>query len=137
MRVGRWSERIRIESEWNPRSVAWSPDSSRLAVGHSKGGVLIYPSDLSGEPDRLLGHAGPVDCVLFSPSGRTLITGGRDDDVRFWDLETGQTKMVSRIHDRNIRSISFAGGSEVLMTADAGGVLRLWPADDQAGTMSD
>ncbi len=32
------------------------------------------------------GHAGPVNCVAFSPDGATFVTGGDDGVLRLWDL---------------------------------------------------
>jgi WD40 repeat protein len=32
------------------------------------------------------GHAGPVNCVAFSPDGATFVTGGDDALARRWGL---------------------------------------------------
>ncbi len=32
---------------------------------------------------------GPVESLVFSPDSRTLVTGGRDNTVRFWDAASG------------------------------------------------
>jgi WD40 repeat protein len=34
----------------------------------------------------LLGHSGQVNCLTFSPDGKTLVSGGSDGTVRFWDV---------------------------------------------------
>ncbi|MEM7316796.1 MAG: WD40 repeat domain-containing protein, partial [Planctomycetota bacterium] len=123
-----WAEQKRIETQYTLQSLAWSHDSKTVAMGDSQGGVLIYPASLSGDPTRLVGHAGPVTSVTFASSNKTLVSGGSDDDVRFWDLLTGQTKIVMTIHDRNIRALSLSRDGDLLMTADAGGLIRMWPA---------
>ena len=123
-----WAEKARIETTRPLHCVAWTRDSSRLALGDAKGRILIYANDLSGKPRRLLGHTGPVVSAIFSQSGETMITGGQDQELRFWDLQTGHAKMVIYSHTRNIRAVSFGREGNVLMTADAGGVIRLWPA---------
>ncbi|MCI0348563.1 MAG: hypothetical protein L0Z53_03980, partial [Acidobacteriales bacterium] len=36
------------------------------------------------------GHKQAVVSVAFSPDGKTLVTGGNDGTVRFWNLQTRQ-----------------------------------------------
>ncbi len=63
-------------------------------------GAPAPPMDAYGDPlpagavARLgtvrLRHAGPVLCVVFSPDGKRLVSGGNDHAARVWDVETGR-----------------------------------------------
>jgi hypothetical protein len=37
---------------------------------------------------RFRGHVGPVLCATVTPDGTTLVTGGKDGDVRVWRMPT-------------------------------------------------
>ena len=49
-----------------------------------------YQSRCVGEElRRMEGHGGPVTGLAFDPSGRRLVSVGRDESIRFWSVATG------------------------------------------------
>jgi WD40 repeat protein len=67
------------------RSVAWSPDSTRLATAGSDAGVRLW--DFSG--GRTVVHRrgvqqGLVDDVAWSPEGDLLAMAGEDGQIGIW-----------------------------------------------------
>ena len=42
----------------------------------------------------LYGHGSGVHKHSFSPDGATLVTGGDDDTIRFWNVATGREMLV-------------------------------------------
>src|ERR1700761_9371440 len=73
------------------KSVAFSPDGSRIASGSSDHSIRIWDADTGqavGEP--LLGHTDWIISVVFSPDGHKIASGSRDQSIRIWDAETRQ-----------------------------------------------
>jgi WD40 repeat protein len=66
-------------------SVAWSPDSSKLALADANGKVKMW--DMSAdEQAALLGtHEGGAHSLAWSPNGTRLASVGGDGAVKIWD----------------------------------------------------
>jgi WD40 repeat protein len=69
--------------------VAFSPDGKVLASaaegGDNRGAIHLWDPVTGDERATLRGHAGPIRCLAFSPSGRLLTTGGQDSAVKLWE----------------------------------------------------
>jgi WD40 repeat protein len=96
------------------KSVAWSPDGSRLAGGSFspkiKERVRIW--DLaSGSLVRALDEIpGIIGGLAWSPDGRWLAAGFSDGMVRIWDAESGKQDQVLEDIGRRAILPCIAGG---------------------------
>jgi serine/threonine protein kinase len=80
---------------------------------------------------ELSGHTGPVWSVAFAPDGRTLVSGGDDGTLRFWDVAQG--KEVARVlaHVSSVYAVAFGPAGRYLASGSDNGVLKLWSAADR------
>lgn len=100
-------------------SLAWSPETSRLAIGTWDGSVLVYRSDEGEFSDMqlLTAHIGRVNDLAFSADGKYMASAGDDKIVYIWDMETlkwiGKQESTSEVSDLEVvsarRSLIIAG----------------------------
>jgi WD40 repeat protein/serine/threonine protein kinase len=81
-------------NDWHVNAVAFSTNNL-LASGSWDGTARIWDL-VSGKivAGPLLGHGSGVTAVTFSPDGKTLLTAGDDNTVRFWHVATGREMLV-------------------------------------------
>ena len=73
----------------------------------------------SGGPARPLGREGsPLLDLALSPDGKSIASGGQDQTVYLWNVETG-TSQVFRAHAGQITSVAFSpDGARVALMMD-------------------
>ena len=113
------------------RSIAFSNDGTRVALGAANGAAMIL--DLtSGITIPLAVSNAEVRAVAFSPDNAFVATVGMDGFARVWDAATGQVYRTFDHAKARIYSTVFAPDGQSLLTGDNKGIIRRWDLADSS-----
>ncbi|KAF2681103.1 hypothetical protein K458DRAFT_310374 [Lentithecium fluviatile CBS 122367] len=138
-------------------SVAFSPDSTRLASGSRDKTVKIWDANSGACLQTLEGHSSAVSSVAFSPDSTRLASGSRNKTVKIWDANSGaclQTldghsgSVSSTVkiwdansgaclqtlegHSRSVSSVAFSPDSTRLASGSWNKTVKIWDANSGA-----
>src|SRR5438552_4188067 len=88
--------------------------------------------------DFLRGHVGSVHAVAFSPDCGALVSGGRDGEVKVWDVATGRLLRTLQAEWMQVQAVAFSPDGQTIAAAGWGNdstaedQIRLWRARDGA-----
>jgi WD40 repeat protein len=108
------------------KALAWGRDG-RLASGGVDAVVRIWGTD-TVKPFRSLEHAGSVECLAFSPSGKWLAAGSSDNRVHVWSYPSG--KLVHEFSELGsppaVSALAWSSDSIWLHVGRANHTVQLW-----------
>ena len=80
----------------------------------------------------LQGHTDSVSSVAFSPDGRHIVSGSRDETIRVWDAQTGgQVGNPLQGHTSSVNSVAFSPDGRHIVSGSRDQTIRVW--DVQTG----
>ena len=112
------------------RTLALSPDGSRLLSGGFDYTVRLWEFGTQTELAVLQGHDAPVNIVAFLPDGRRALTGGADGKLILWDLERKQPLHEVAAHTSQVITLAISSDGRLLASGGWDRTLALWSLDD-------
>jgi len=72
------------------------------------------------------GHSAAIYSVTFSPDGKKLASGSRDNTVILWDLFSGKAEKILKGHNKPVTSIAFSPDGRKLASGSVDAKVILW-----------
>jgi len=123
---GRWEEAC---------AVAISPDGTKVAVsmgsiGYGPGNVVLLQASNGSVIRSMSDFTRVVNSVAFSPDGRTLLTGSKDQTANLWSISSGTLLCTFSGHAAEVLDVAFSPNGSAILTASMDGTARLWRTSD-------
>jgi WD40 repeat protein len=110
-------------------SVVWHPESTDFVYSTALGHVArVEISNL--EIETLIEPSGiPIRDIDFSHDGRQLAIGDETGQVRLFDIESAEEKLIGQ-HDGRVTALAFNHDDSLLVSGDKDGMLIVWNVHD-------
>ncbi len=105
---------------------AFSPDSRRLAAGHTNGRVTVWDTSNGSKLLDWKGHSNAAMTVAFDPSGARLLTASADGTAALWDSRTGNLVARYTGHAGFVTAAWFNPAGDRLLTLGFDHTARVW-----------
>jgi len=99
-----------------------------VVTGDINGAVNLFADNLFATPNALTGHNGGIDELKISKNGSALLSAGKDQTVRVWNLsEITQPPIVLSDHNDWVWSTAFSANNQWIYSASEDGTLHVYP----------
>ena len=103
---------------------------SRTLASASDAEIKLWQLNSGQRIGTLQDHTDEVTCLTMSPSGQTLISGSRDNTIKFWDLR--KKKVIRTLggyfngHLDRVVAIAVSPDNQTLLSCGANNSLKIW-----------
>ncbi|KAG9124713.1 pre-mRNA cleavage and polyadenylation factor (CPF) complex subunit [Ceratobasidium sp. 392] len=108
------------------RGVSFAPGDSRFASCGDDASVRVWAFEEMREERCITGHGWDVKCIEWHPTRGLLVSGSKDNLVKFWDPRTGQNLSTLHQHKNTIQAIKWNPNGNLVATASRDQTVRVF-----------
>ena len=105
--------------------------NNTTAVGSGYNDIIILDVITGTQIAIFSGHTDEVPYLIFSPDGRSLVSGSADMTVKLWDMQTGGATKTFSGHTGMVHTVSISADCTTIASGSHDRTVRLW--DIQTG----
>ncbi|KAI4158536.1 MAG: hypothetical protein L6R39_000514 [Caloplaca ligustica] len=111
-------------------SILYSPGGNHVAtISYGEDTIRLYDTVTEALSFTLVGHLDAVEKLKFSPDGKRLASGSRDETIRLWDPQTGMRDKVLGNNLGFVDALAFSSDGGQLASTSREGEIRIWDPD--------
>lgn len=111
-------------------SVAWSPDSKRIASTNWDPTVQVWNAFDGSATYVYSGHIEGVISTAWSPDGKRIASAGADQTVQVWNATDGSNPYVYKGHSNNVNAVAWSPDGKRIASASQDKTVQIWNATD-------
>ncbi|KAJ3313821.1 hypothetical protein HDU76_002532 [Blyttiomyces sp. JEL0837] len=126
---------LKISGHWDyVSSLAMADDGTSFVTASYDKTIRIFGFD--GRCERTLtGRTDELYCVAVMAGQGQIVSGGADNSLYFWNLDTGTCDMSMAGHTGKINAIAVAPDGLKVVSASHDGTVRVWDIDKDLGAV--
>jgi serine/threonine protein kinase len=110
-----------------PTALAYCPDGT-LAIATGAGDLLFWDPARGQTRAKIKGHTGRIHGLAVLPHSTTLVSAGRDFQLKLWDIPSGELIAPLRGHFRQVFSVATEADGQTIVSGGLIGEIRVWRA---------
>ena len=120
------------------RALATSPDMTTAVSASDDGNLMLWDTITGEDTGVLTGHKGPVLACCFAAGGDRVLSGGKDQLVRIWDVQGGGgggvlvAEAAFEGHTGRITGLASVNGRGVFASCSTDRTTRVWDMESEA-----
>ncbi|RDB23124.1 Vegetative incompatibility protein HET-E-1 [Hypsizygus marmoreus] len=115
------------EMKADVKTLAFSPDGSRLAVGFEDGKIILMEVEtgvIISQLMHFMGHAAWITCIVFSRDGKWMVSSSRDMSIRVWNVDTGLP--ISKPLKGHTGAVLTVADEKKIISSSQDDTIRVW-----------